>query len=649
MSKERSEAVTVAYVHGLNCTMSWHQSIVEMLAHDMANEGHIMRGGWVAIHSGTDGLVESRNMAVKTFLAEKQADWLFWTDTDMGFKDDTLDRLLAVADPVDHPMVGALCYSQRETEPDGMGGYVTALTPTIFDWTHEKEQYGWQVRWRFPENEPVRCSATGSACVLIHRSVFEKVERAHGPVWYNRVPNTTTGQLIGEDLSFCLRAGALNIPIYVHTGVEASHAKLDWFGNRQYNNQLQNEAIRRLEGEPTAVIVPVMRRPKNAEPFMKSLKASSEQAHAYAIANVNDQPTIDAWEKAGAKVITTTFTTFAEKVNFGYYSSDEPWLLLVGDDVHFHPGWLKAAQSAGSAGASVIGTNDLVNPRVRKGQHTCHPLIRRSYIKEQGASWDGPGLVAHEGYGHWFVDDEIVTAAKQRGVWAMALDSVVEHLHPLFGKGKKDAVYELGISKAAADKRHFEERLEKYAPEFDAIVVVPFTQGRLKPQTQAAVKESGLHSQFYRLADSDSAYHNLIESAWDEGKTFITVEQDIVPHEGALRELLDCPEPWCAFEYEYPPFGLYAGMGCAKFSSTLIAKFPDAMTETGKWDDDTPGARHIPSSLPHPPKHWCRVDGWLKQYLEDGGARQHVHGVVEHLSSGRPAHDCLVGQSAAAR
>jgi hypothetical protein len=81
------------------------------------------------------------------------------------------------------------------------------------------------------------------------------------------------------------------------------------------------------------------------------------------------------------------------------------------------------------------------------------------------------------------------------------------------------------------------------------------------------------------------------------------VEQDIVPHPGALDELLACDEPWCAFAYDYPPFGLYAGMGCAKFSAELQLLFPTAMEETATWHD-----------AKHPPKHWCRVDGWLKHY-----------------------------------
>ena len=83
-------------------------------------------------------------------------------------------------------------------------------------------------------------------------------------------------------------------------------------------------------------------------------------------------------------------------------------------------------------------------------------------MDEQGASWDGPKVVAHEGYRHWFVDDEIVAAARQRGAWAMALGSRVEHLHPLFGTAPDDEVYELGRSHAEADGSLFRSRLEEY-------------------------------------------------------------------------------------------------------------------------------------------------------------------------------------------
>jgi len=142
-----------------------------------------------------------------------------------------------------------------------------------------------------------------------------------------------------------------------------------------------------------------------------------------------------------------------------------PWVFVVGDDVGFRPGWLDHAQFVAHAfGAAVIGTNDLGNPRVMRGEHATHMLLARSYIDALGASWDdvGPGKVCFEGYGHWYVDDEIITAAKQRGQFQMAIGSLVEHMHPLFGKADGDDVYAKGIESAEQDRKIFEARLSKF-------------------------------------------------------------------------------------------------------------------------------------------------------------------------------------------
>lgn len=461
-----NDAVTVAYVHPNEITTSWHQSLMSLIAWDLGHEGRVARGGWLAIRCyGSDGIAGARNNAVKQFLTEKDADWLFWVDTDMGFAPDAVDRLLEAADPVERPVVGALCFALKQNTEDGMGGWRTSMVPTVYDWTTTPTgEIGFLSRPEYPVNTLLRCAGTGSACVLIHRSVLERIAEQQGPVWYERVPNPTSGgRLMGEDLSFCLRAGALDIPVYVHTGVRTTHFKPSWLAEQDYWRQVIAEPAT----EETAVLVPVLGRPHNAEPFMRSLRASTGLATVYALVGPEDteearRATEDAWWQAGATVVPCDRISFAEKVNDGYRYTDEPWLLLVGDDVRFHAGWLDHAQAVAGDRFHVVGTNDMANPRVTSGEHATHMLIRRSYVDEVGASWDGPKTVAHEGYRHWFVDDEIVTAAKQRGVWAMALGSVVEHLHPLFGGGESDAVYDLGRSYAKQDRALFGERLRAH-------------------------------------------------------------------------------------------------------------------------------------------------------------------------------------------
>jgi hypothetical protein len=238
-------AVTVGYVHSHDVSFSWHHSLLQLVTYDLTAAGRIWRGGYVSMRGGSGELVEARNGIVREFLEQGSADWLFIVDTDMGFPPDTVDRLFAAADPVERPIVGALCFSQRETAPDGAGGWRTLAAPTVMDWAHDGDKQGFAVRWDYPRDTVTAVDGTGMACVLIHRSVFDRIRDAKtptpsgemaaaGPVWFNRLPNVSTGQLISEDLSFCVRARALNIPIFVHTGVRTTHHKAVWVGEETY-------------------------------------------------------------------------------------------------------------------------------------------------------------------------------------------------------------------------------------------------------------------------------------------------------------------------------------------------------------------------------------------------------------------------------
>lgn len=466
-----ADAVVVAYVNHNDVAYSWHHSIIELLGYDLTRKGRIMQGGYISYRYGTDGLVDARNKAVLQFLTERDADWLFWVDTDMGFAADTVDRLVEAADPVTRPVVGALCFTQRETGADGLGGWRTAAAPTIYDWVHHDDQQGFAIRWDYPADTLVQCAGTGSAAILVHRSVYARMFERYGKAWYDKAYNPSMKQETSEDLSFCMRALALGIPVHVHTGVRTSHQKTVWLSEQEYLDQRPPHPAT----VPTAVVVPVLRRPQNAEPFMASLRASTGLATVYAVCSAGDDDTALAWKESGAEVISGAVEdlteqglsrgneeswahTFAQKANLGYRQTREPWLFLVGDDVRFWPGWLDHAQQAAGDRYHVVGTDDVGNPRVTSGEHAVHMLIRRKYVDGMGASWDGPGVVAHEGYRHWCVDDEIVAAAKVRNVWVPCLRSKVEHIHPYYGKAEMDDVYRLGAEHAEADKKLFAQR-----------------------------------------------------------------------------------------------------------------------------------------------------------------------------------------------
>ena len=166
-------------------------------------------------------LSTARNQVTRQFLDEQTAPWLFLADSDMWFEADTVDRLIAAADPVERPVVGALCYSQNN---DNGGGEPYA---TMYELTQGPEGELAFVRYaKWPEDTLVQVAATGAAALLVHRGVLERVEKAAGDraaPWFRE--SVTGTALMGEDLTFCLRCAATGIPVHVHTGVRVGHMK----------------------------------------------------------------------------------------------------------------------------------------------------------------------------------------------------------------------------------------------------------------------------------------------------------------------------------------------------------------------------------------------------------------------------------------
>lgn len=238
-------AVTLCPPDGGNST-SYTDSILRAVGYDAVNDGLLIRGGGpMLLPASPNTLSQQRNSAATFLLDETAADWLLFVDSDMGFDEDAVYRLLEAADPVERPVMGALCFGLRKVESDRRGGWATQPFPTIYDWRpNDQGKYGFCLRYDYTPNCVTRVAATGAAFLLIHRDVLAKLRVDYGDTWFDRGRMEEGEGLMGEDISFCARLGRAGVPIFVHTGVGTTHLKPVWVDEDYYLTQRAITALR---------------------------------------------------------------------------------------------------------------------------------------------------------------------------------------------------------------------------------------------------------------------------------------------------------------------------------------------------------------------------------------------------------------------
>ncbi len=281
-----------------------------------------------------------------------------------------------------------------------------------------------------------------------------------GPGW------GVTGQLEWDAPQSASYLAASVIDVYhkLHNAYVADHEKLataciefaaGYDVDRVWSQHWQ-PIIAALDPQPVAdkppmewcdVIVPLMR-DANRERFESSLWATAPATTVRLIVGEHGK-------------------TYAENVNACVRKSSADWVLVVGDDCEFTPGWFETAQTLTDR-YDVVGTNDSEagrtrNPAVAAGSHADHFFIRRSYIDDEGSTLDGPGVTISEVYRHWYSDKEVIELAKARGVYGHAHDCRVIHHHPGYegdeAAREADPLYMTAVDASDADRRTWLSRV----------------------------------------------------------------------------------------------------------------------------------------------------------------------------------------------
>lgn len=230
-----TELATVGFLHPGHYSACFAESLKELILHDLAGPQRVVshRFGQMAKECGSGGIVDGRNTIAAAVCDESESDYLLMVDSDMGFAADTLERLVASADPHERPVVGGLAFAQKTDGRSDHFGIRYRCQPTLYDFYEDDTRIGVVPRFDYPRDQIVTVAATGAACLLVHRSVLEQIAARYGPVWFDPIRHPK-GTLFSEDLSFCIRVAGCDMPIHVDTSVKTTHDKGGVFFDEQF-------------------------------------------------------------------------------------------------------------------------------------------------------------------------------------------------------------------------------------------------------------------------------------------------------------------------------------------------------------------------------------------------------------------------------
>lgn len=446
------KAGTVEVLYPSNGTVAtdWHLSFQRMRA---AYNGAGIRRITGEIHDQTGAnITKARNLLVQRFL-EGDAEWAFFWDTDMSCSPDALERLLQVADEVDAKIVGGLyvLVGQETIEP-----HLYQLVDGQF---HRMKDY--------PENTVLEVAATGTGCLLIHRDVFEHMRREsdHDFCWF--AEGVVSGQWLGEDISFCLRARALGYKVWVDTATQFGHIK----GPRTY---WPPDCRQKPRNVPTYAVIPT----KGTRGYVKDLvRQLAEQVSATVVLDNGCKRETRNWlsTQKNVTVLDADGMGIHEMWNLGVrWALDHSAVCnvaILNDDLRLGDDAIPTCADALRADDRLIAVCPNYDGRPVDGVTYTADISVPQLIKSQNgglagfcmvvkSEWFGAGYAFPEECRWWYGDNDLVRSITMSGyACGIVTYATVEHLDDGQNTGQWfDPEMQPVLD---ADRKAFEERWQK--------------------------------------------------------------------------------------------------------------------------------------------------------------------------------------------
>lgn len=195
-----------------------------------------------------------------------------------------------------------------------------------------------------------------------------------------------------------------------------------------------------------AVLIPTFKRVAKLKPLLENFSRFSTQSNLYFIVEPSDTETIAALDGLKSSFnfkVLQVKGEYVAAINFAYKNTTEPFIFCGADDIFFSQGWEdKLLEVMKDESINVTGgVDDWACSK--SGVHISHPLLRRSYCLEQGASWGGNTQeLYYSGYKHYQCDIEMENLALTRGCLRVCKNCTIEHIHFVNGKAPHDFTYD---------------------------------------------------------------------------------------------------------------------------------------------------------------------------------------------------------------
>ena len=178
-------------------------------------------------------LSRGRNQIAANFLDHPaNADWLLMIDTDQQLTEEGFDKLVEAAHDTERPIVAGLYFGAWR------GEFYPTPVPLIFHRIEGTSRFRPLVE--YPRDTLVEIDSAGTGCLLVHRSVFERIrernDNPHDPagIWCWFRDMAVNGDWFSEDHFFCSVAREVGFKLHAHTGVVLPHRKRFWMDERHH-------------------------------------------------------------------------------------------------------------------------------------------------------------------------------------------------------------------------------------------------------------------------------------------------------------------------------------------------------------------------------------------------------------------------------